>query len=114
MGALPAPAMLATDRLRLVPIKGDAMAPTLRTGDVTMVLPGDRYRHPSLYAVEMVPGVMEIVRAQHVGGRQIRVSRDNQAYAEATMTLADFNALVVGHVIATGRMVDSAMLEGAA
>lgn len=111
MDALPAPAMLATSRLRLVPIRGDAMAPTLRAGDCVMALPGDGYANPSMYVVQMATGATEVVRAAHIGGQQIRMSRDNPAYGVATVPLADFNAMVVGHVVATGRMVDPALIE---
>jgi hypothetical protein len=97
--------------VRLVPIEGRAMEPTLRRGDVAWAVPARRYSFEGLYVLDM-RGTLDVVRAQAIGPDAIRISRDDPAYIPHVFTRAEFEGAVVGHVAAIGRIVVPTLLEG--
>lgn len=86
---------------RLMPIKGDSMAPALRPGDFVMVVPTSRYLCEGIYVVDAM-GAPDLFRCEKIIGKDaVRLTKDNPAYAGHVATVAQFNANVLGIVYAT-------------
>ena len=84
---------------QVVPILNDAMAPTLRRGDVVWVIPARSYASEGLYVFDRF-GSPEVSRAKALGPDVIHVTKDASDYLPHVMTSAEFEALVIGRVVA--------------
>lgn len=100
---LPADTFRST-KLRLEPVIGDAMEPTLRGGhDFVLVAPVHEYQHEGLYLVGGHTDYKAIVRCDAIcGRRQIRIMRDNPVFRGEVrlVDLEAFNSMVLGIVVA--------------
>lgn len=97
---------------RFLPVKGDSMEPTLNHGDGVAVVPTDRWLGDGLYVLESYFGTPDIVRCRVESGL-IVVGRDNPRYSEFTFTAAQFEAAVIGRVVALCHVVDPGLFAPA-
>lgn len=105
--AIPLPAACA----RIIPVVGDSMAPTLTFNHVAFVVPVASYRGEGIYVLDVL-GHPDYVRCDSIGRGRIRLLRDNPRYSGSTMTLADFEAALLGKVVAVCDVIDRALLDG--
>ncbi|MEP0518555.1 MAG: S24 family peptidase [Hyphomicrobiales bacterium] len=86
--------------LRVVEVKGDRMAPTLRSGaDHLIVRPTHEYEGEALYALATPFGTIEIFRVQPAAPGMLALLSDNEIYSRRELTKADFDEEVVGIVL---------------
>ena len=97
---------------RFVPMAGDSMEPTLRTGDLVAVLPGATWRGDGLYVLCEADTPL-IVRASSDFRGGVTVAYDNKRYSSWTLTRGQFTASMLGVVFAICRIVDRAVMEDA-
>ena len=92
------------EELCLIEMRGDAMEPTLRAGDLLLV--DHRVRQISqdgLYAVQLTEGV-EIKRIQKQKAGRVLLSCDNPCFESATLTPAEAKRIkLLGRVVWFGR-----------
>ena len=91
---------------RLVPVDSDTMEPTFRKGDAVAVIPADSYSYEGVYAVDN-HGRIQLYRVDclHVD-QGIRMSSDNERYTGHTVSLEDFNRIVIGKAIMHMQVMD--------
>lgn len=92
------------EELRLIEMRGDAMEPTLRSGDLLLV--DCRVRQVAqdgLYAVQLAEGV-EIMRIHKQTAGRVLLSCDNPFFQSTTLTAAAAKRIkLVGRVVWFGR-----------
>ena len=99
---------MAGGKCSVVPIDGDNMEPTLFKGDAALTDTGiDEYQGEGLYVLDWF-GVPTVYRLQsgRPGAGSILIKRDNPAYEATEMPCADVTELILGKVIALGRVID--------
>lgn len=100
--------------MRLVPVLGDSMEPTLRRGDFAFVIPLDRYDGEGIYATKYYFGGSPVLhRFDRCGKGRVRVLSDNPHYSSYEISLEDFRAMLVGKVVITAKVVDRRLLPDA-
>lgn len=102
MGALTHP--FAASGIRPFEIRGDAMQPSLRSGDFLMVRPATRYEHEGVYLLGGEGGEGPIHAERRIGSDVILVWHENPIYGRWEMPLNDFNANVTAKVVAEVKM----------
>jgi len=109
----------ASPRLAVVPIKGDAMAPTLRGDwDYVLAAPVKSFLYDSLYVVDFA-GVPTVFRAQGRGPLMISLIRDNERYGSTPAARSDdvprewFNEHVLGIVVCDLKVRDPDLMRKA-
>jgi phage repressor protein C with HTH and peptisase S24 domain len=92
------------DELCLLEMRGDAMEPTLRTGDLLLIdRRVGRIAQDGLYAVQLPDGV-EIKRVQKQAAGSVLLSCDNPCFQSITLTRAAAQSLkLLGRVVWFGR-----------
>lgn len=84
--------------LRLMPVLGEDMAPTMRRGDMVLVVPMNRCNGEGIFVTEW-QGCVTIYRVQPIPGTEdVWVMSDNQKHGVMTMARAAFDDMVVGRV----------------
>lgn len=94
---------------RILPVKGDGMSPTLKTGEAVLIIPGADYDAPALYVLEML-GEPVIYRVDYWMGT-VRCRLDNPVYQGFDTTLEDFRDMLLGRVVGTFRDIDFGAIE---
>lgn len=92
----------------VVTVDNDNMEPTLFKGDTALTDTSvSEYIGEGLYVLDWF-GVPTVYRLQSgfPGKETILINRDNAAYEASELALSDLNELVLGKVIATGKVVD--------
>ncbi len=97
-------------RPRFMPMVGPSMEPTISARDYVAVVPCDRFECDALYVIEQF-GAPCVVRAQHVGGLQIRLSYDNTVFSGGTVPAEAFDEMVIGRVFGILGCIDHAVLR---
>jgi hypothetical protein len=98
---------------RLMPIEDDAMQPELRHGDLVVVVPIDHFRCDGLYVLD-VSGTAAVYRCSSNFRGGIEARRDNPLYSDWTFpTGAEFDAHVLGYVVATVKVIDRPAFQAA-
>ncbi|MDZ5646378.1 S24 family peptidase [Nitrospirillum sp. BR 11828] len=99
---------------RFMPVESDCMEPTLRSGDLVAVVPVDTWHGEGIYALEMLPGALELFRCapDYLGG--LVLSRDNPRYSTRTVSREWFLAHVAAKVAGTLSLLDRGLMERAA
>lgn len=92
------------DELCLIEMRGDAMEPTLRAGDLLLIdRRVRRIAQDGLYAVQLTAGV-EIKRVQKRAAGSVLLSGDNPRFQSLTLTRAAVkNIKLLGRVVWFGR-----------
>ena len=97
----------APDRLSIIRVEGDSMAPTLNAGDDILVDPGDcteRLRD-GIYVLRMDDALVVKRIALHPIGRRVTVQSDNPAYPD--WPDCDMGEIAcIGRVVWAGRKID--------
>jgi len=108
--SIPAEAIIS-NRLRIEKVKGDGMAPDLRPNwDMIIIRPIDRYVGEGLYSIDNGVGP-DIYRVQNILGGRLLIKHDNPIYTHSfTMTKDEFEAAVLGFVVADVKVRDERML----
>lgn len=112
---LPA-ASLQSPRLRVVPVVGDGMAPTMRPRqDFALCLPVSSYDGEGVYLLANCLGGQDFWRAEAsvAKGRGVRLFRDNPAYPGAVVSEAEFEEAVLCKVVADIKVRDGQALRRA-
>jgi hypothetical protein len=91
--------------VRMMPMVGSHMLPTLRPNDLIVVSPIDGFEYDSLYVLDVL-GVPCVHRCQHVGAGRIRVFSDDPIYQGSVIDHDQFSEIVLGIVTATCRVLD--------
>ncbi|MEC4591606.1 S24 family peptidase [Nitrospirillum amazonense] len=96
---------------RFMPVEGDSMEPTLRSGDLVAVVPVTAWHGEGVYALEMLPGCLELFRCapDYRGG--LVLNRDNPRYTTRTVDRAWFLDHVTAKVAGIVTITDRALLE---
>ncbi len=97
-------ALAAEDGLRVFPIIGDRMEPTLRRGDFLLIKPGDGWHGDGIYILDG-PFGPEVHRVDCFGGK-CRLIPDNGRYTTLDVPRADFMASVLGKAVFKVNVVD--------
>lgn len=115
---LPADAF-RTSRLSIVPVKGDAMMPTLRGDwDYVMAAPVKHFLYDALYVVD-IDGAPIIYRCQSKMGSLISLIVDNPAYGSTPAARSHdvprdwFEENVLGIVVCELKVKDSSLMAQA-
>ncbi len=91
---------LASPRVRIVPVVGNGMEPTLRPRrDFALCRHVRSYQGEGIYLVSEAPGGETFYRVDALCGR-VRLMRDNRIYQGCEMSHAEFDACVVAIVLA--------------
>lgn len=111
--AIPAESILSS-RLRIETVRSDGMAPDLRPNwDMVIIVPTHRYLGEGLYSVDNGVGP-DIYRVQNIFGGKLLMKHDNPLYAGSfIMTKDEFEAAVLGFVVADVKARDERMLREA-
>ncbi|PYE89628.1 S24 family peptidase [Phyllobacterium leguminum] len=107
--------ILQSPVFRVVPVLGDAMYPTLRGDhDYVLMKPVTKYAGEGIYVLDNGIGI-DFYRAESTMDetRQIRLFRDNPAYRDRFMTIAQFEARVLGIVVADIKVRNGRLLASA-
>lgn len=99
------------DRPRLMPIEGDGMAPTLKSGDLVAVVPTDRFRCDGIYVLD-IEGEPAVYRCASDFRGNVACCYDNPRYTDWLMPGAAFEAKVLGYVVATVNVIDRPAFRG--
>lgn len=93
----------AAGKLRLYPIIGDLMAPTLNRGDFCLVAPVDRYVHEGMYVIDGPFGsaVYRVERCIAANPKPYRLIPENTRYEIQCISAEDFDRDVLAMVIVT-------------
>jgi hypothetical protein len=91
--------------VRMMPMVGSHMMPTLNPRDLIVVAPIDGFKYDSLYVLEIL-GVPCVHRCQHIGAGRIRVFSDDPIYQGSEIDSDQFSDVVLGIVTATCRVLD--------
>ena len=94
--------VIPSDHLRLEPVVGDAMAPTLSCRDFVLCMPTTEFQGDGVYLIEM-HGAKVLQRATMLcdGTGSIRLTCDNSALVSAwTVSREKFDAVVLAIVVA--------------
>lgn len=99
---------LAKANCSVVLVDGDNMEPTLFKGDTALTdTTVTEYIGEGLYVLDWF-GVPTVYRLQSgfPGKHTILINRDNRAYATTELSRSELNELILGKVIAIGKVVD--------
>jgi phage repressor protein C with HTH and peptisase S24 domain len=94
--------------LRLLPIIGDGMEPTLKRGDFALVTPVDDYDGEGMYAL-LHPGVggePAIYRVAYIGRSMFELMSDNPRYQRHEVSSKWFRSAVKAKVVAGVNVFD--------
>jgi len=80
-------------------ISNETMVPSLQSGDVVWAVPARSYTSEGLYVFDRF-GTPDVSRAEALGPDVIHVAKDAPGYLPHLMTRADFEAVVIGRVVA--------------
>lgn len=96
--------------MRLVPVEGDTMIPTLFPGDAVGALPVDAFSYDGIYVLDVfgTPTVFRC-RCDHRGG--IDLVSDNAVYPVHKVSRAAFAESVIGQVAVLCQVVDGTLLK---
>jgi signal peptidase I len=83
-----------------VRILNNTMAPALQRGDIVWVVPTRSYTSEGLYVFDRF-GTPDVSRAEALGSDVIYVTKDAPDYLPHVMTRAEFEAVVIGRVVAS-------------
>ncbi|MBB6254093.1 S24 family peptidase [Nitrospirillum iridis] len=108
------PTATASVTPRFMPVEGDSMEPTLRPGDLVAVVPVNSWCGPGLYALEVLPGALELFRCQSDYRGGIVLSRDNPRYSTRTVDQEWFLGALAAKVAGTLNLLDRQLLESRA
>lgn len=108
--ALPTVNSCGTGTMRLVPIGGDTMEPTLKRGDAVAVVPVTRFSYDSLYVVD-VDTTTRVYRCSSDFCGGVVLSNDNKAYSSLQMSRDEFAEIVIGQVAVLCRVIDRSLLD---
>jgi hypothetical protein len=116
-----APAQLSSEsfasrKLSVVPVRGDAMSPTLRgEWDYVLAAPVKRFAYDTLYVIDVM-GTPCVLRVQSHGNGQLALIRDNERYGpdRADLVSGDwFNEHVLGIVVCDLKVRDHDLMHKA-
>lgn len=110
--AIPADA-LQSSAFRVVPVLGDSMYPTYRGDyDYALMRPITKYAGEGIYVVSNSFG-FELFRVESTmdGKRGLRLFRDNPAYRDKLWTVEEFEANVLGIIVADIKIRNSLQLK---
>jgi len=93
----PKPSVCGSGAVRLVPVDGDNMMPTLNEGDAVGAIPVNGFSCDGIYVVEFF-GAVHVVRCSSNFRGGIILSNDNKAYPPQTIAHEQFDEIVMGQV----------------
>lgn len=96
----------ALPELRVVPIEGDSMDPTLYDGDAVGAVPVDGYIGEGVYVIDN-QGVLTVYRVQTdmCSPGQLLLLKDNKKAGRLEMSKVEFSEIVVGRVLVLMKMI---------
>lgn len=101
------PAVFEHAAVRPFEVRGDYMAPTMRSGDFLMVRHAHGYDGEGVYILDFNGDGGTPYRAERVpviGRREVHIRHDNPAYSRHVIDLDEFNAVVRAKAIAEVHM----------
>ncbi|RVO24775.1 hypothetical protein [Sinorhizobium meliloti] len=109
------PENVLSDRFRVHAVANDAMEPTLRGGkDYALLAPVASYEGEGIYLVNMGAGLdLFRVTSSFDGEGGLRLSQENRRLRSHCLTRQQFDALVVGIVVADIKPRDERFLRNA-
>lgn len=97
--------------IRISPVLGDNMEPTLRSRfDYVVCAPTDRYDGEGLYLIDQM-GAGVVYRCQCGGNGLIWLLSDNKHYSRKTVTPEQFSEIVLAKVVADVKVRDEGTLR---
>ena len=96
--------------MRLVPVDGDSMTPTLRKGDAVGALPVNDFSYDGLYVVD-VAGVPRVFRCSYDYAGGIDLVSDNKFYSTQKVPRSKFAEIVIGQVAMLCNIVDRSLVR---
>lgn len=101
------PALFEQPGIRAFEVRGDLMAPTLRSGDFLMVRTASRFDGEGVYILDFTGEGGTPYRCERVavmGQPEVRIWHDNPVYSRHIIGLDEFNDVVRAKAIAEVRM----------